>query len=595
MCILLFLKIMARAGNFEVLKPPCPLPDFPTLAFDEQNEFRWGGEEMEPTEVFRAALETREKCREALFKKMQALSQQGRIAPEELQQSLTAERAWYKSKWDIIASDETIYTKSVSRGEFSVKPYEVQGKNTLDHPFPGFSAAMDAQWPGYEESYRNFLKKHNADKWFPERIASLGAVFVPHPDASGGENRELLEHMRRQHKYFRNVPTVTKYTTAGDVKSLLSHYDTDFPVAVVDSGGKLQRFLSLKDVGNAKDLTTVSDIKSTGDYGMSAPSEDIKPEDAFALLEKTGKDFMYREFDENIIRVMSLTTAALSKLLPPFTFREGLGSIVYLGINDYEGAIKKLKSYTKFGIAGAIIETAHADRDDVIHFVRRVRARFPDLFLAAGTVTDPFAVSELLEEVDAVKVGIAEGSSCRTSETGVGITNAWAGFVCGQAAYGKGTIILDGWGGGLNGSTQEFCVGMSFHSVRGRQGGGAFSNRAESAMPLGPNKDDPQEMRQGKNVRGMASKSADIYRQKQRGGVDARKRMALQIEPYWEGAEEWRPLRSPRTVAGLMLLSKQRLQSAMSYAGVRSSDKSPHLQQFHEQAELFMVPKKNGN
>ncbi len=581
---------MAQYGNCDIEHPPTPLPNFNRLAFDENNDTSNRCLELAlAPEIGAELFAKRTKACELLNRKMKQTTQHGAADPALIHEEQLAWADYNTTKWKHLDDPAMVhFTEAVHRGELDISPYEVSGRK-LAHPFPGFSAAMDALWPGYDESYRDFLRKHGAAHVFPERIASLGAVFVPYPDATVEENMELLEHLRHSHKHFRSVPIVYTHTTRRDLVKILSHFDKDMPAAVIDKGGSLLGFVWRRSESEDK----VHESQRVGDFyqsigaasanGIEAPSSTITPEEAYLLLREKNKDFLYRTDDRGIIQVMTKTTSALSTLLPPFTFQEGLGSIVYVGVSDPDETLRQIREYNAFGVAGVIIETAHADRNDVLKLLRRVRKEFPDLFLIVGTVTDPKAVREYLEFADCVKVGIAEGGHCLTSTCGEGIPNAWAGMTCGPAAEGKGTIIVDGWG-----STREYSIGMSLHNVRGRQSGGAFAARAESSMPVVL-----YDGVRGKMCRGEASAAADRARTKRRNGISIKREMADEILPYWEGAELFNPLRDPLTIGEYMWLCKQRLQSLMSYQGVRNKKVDPRrsaLRQLHESSRVYIVP-----
>jgi IMP dehydrogenase len=93
------------------------------------------------------------------------------------------------------------------------------------------------------------------------------------------------------------------------------------------------------------------------------------------------------------------------------------------------------------------VDTAHGHSERVLHAVRSIRRKYPDLELVAGNVATAEGTRALIDAgADAVKVGVGPGSICTTRVVaGVGVPQMSAIMACANVARGYGVpIIADG-------------------------------------------------------------------------------------------------------------------------------------------------------
>lgn len=94
-----------------------------------------------------------------------------------------------------------------------------------------------------------------------------------------------------------------------------------------------------------------------------------------------------------------------------------------------------------------IVDTAHGHSEGVLHMVREIRKRYPDLELIGGNVATGAGAVALKEAgVSGVKVGVGPGSICTTRiVAGVGVPQLSAIYGAAHALRGSGIpIIADG-------------------------------------------------------------------------------------------------------------------------------------------------------
>jgi hypothetical protein len=631
---------MARA-NFATSPYPNPIPDFQNLSLGTSNAtddiLLYGLKHGVAPQSAMDFERLKRLYEEASRAKIEEVLRTGDASDATLHAKRSAARDFFTKKKDLRAHpDFDFLSNPISRKDFDISPYEIPGKNRLDHPFPGATAAMDGIWPGYDkpeyllqypflskEKYGgkliNFLRHHEILFNLPETFARYGGAFVPHPYVTQEMNIELRKHLEQCDLLFHTAPIVYPNTTKEELDLVLSYYEDDFVAVVMDRPkGSVIGVAGHKEMDDKDANAKVEDFMSRNWH--DAPEQDLKADDLYAYMESNGKHRKAKILDENPQdidmnggipfllkledgkppRIVTQTTASLSHFLPPFKYKNGLGSMAYFRISDLDESNKILAEMLAQtdGFPGAIVETAHADTEFVRDVFRTFRKKLQDVFMMSGTVIDPYAIDEFMmmiqnmeqtgqmfqderQDADAMKLGIAEGHACRTSTTGVRLTNAFIALLCGASTWKDGTLALDGWG-----LSDEFIIGLSAHSVRMRQGGGAIVARRESANPfLNVNG------KKGKFYRGMAGAE---MQQEVLGSKTQRlhKRMEARTHLHSEGAEEFVPERFPSSIGRMMLMYKFLLQSAMSYSGVRAEIKEKPLMQFQKRSTWSIVPKK---
>ncbi len=503
----------------------------------------------------------------------------------------------------------------IHRKEFKVRPYPIKGKHMPPNPYLGATSAMDGLWPGYDKPeyfdeypflcrykgivpegkvMHTFLDEHRLFFNFPETVSRYGVLFVPPPYLPDELNVKLRQHLSKCDQLYHTTARVKPDNTVAEAQLVLSYLEDDMVAVVEDSGGKCIGVVSWKDLEGKNANDPIAGMYQT--QWNEAPSGELSAEQAFMYMADKSRNWTYMLKDsEHGMRIVTKTTAAVSHFLPPHTFKQGLGSALYLGISDVslgDKLIDTLESDAD-GVPAVIVETAHADTPYFRKILAHYRERLQDVFLMAGTTIDPEAVQDFLVRygADGVKLGIAEGRACRTSNTGIGIPNAHVGLDCGASAAGQGYLMLDGWG-----NSGEFIKGLAMSGIQMRQGGGAFVGRRESANPWLKNGGDTR----GKYYRGMAG--TDVQELALIGQqLSPAKLMELTAHLHSEGAEVFVPQRSPSTVGRMLLAHMFLLTSAMSYSGVRKELERPvaggadgemenHvLEQFHRLAQLYVV------
>lgn len=149
---------------------------------------------------------------------------------------------------------------------------------------------------------------------------------------------------------------------------------------------------------------------------------------------------------------------------------------VSIGISDDDFAKFRdvYNSVDRGMIRYVCIDVANGYSERFTDFVKRFRAKYPELVIIAGNVVTGEMTEELiLNGADIVKVGIGPGSVCTTRiKTGVGYPQLSAIIECADAAHGLGGhIIADGGCVSSGDVAKAFGAGADFVMLGGMLAG----------------------------------------------------------------------------------------------------------------------------
>lgn len=140
---------------------------------------------------------------------------------------------------------------------------------------------------------------------------------------------------------------------------------------------------------------------------------------------------------------------------------------VYTTLKEYKNYIENTKDGANHNhyLKNICIDVANGYSEHFNNFIKKFRAKYPELTIMAGNVVTGEMTEELiLSGADIVKIGIGPGSVCTTrKKTGVGYPQLSAIIECADAAHGLGALIC-GDGGITNSGdvAKAFGAGADF-------------------------------------------------------------------------------------------------------------------------------------
>ena len=231
-----------------------------------------------------------------------------------------------------------------------------------------------------------------------------------------------------------------------DAKELMREHSIG-GIPIVDQEGKLIGIVTNRDlrfeknnerpieeVMTSKNLVTVAEGTSLED------AEEILQENKIEKLPVINKDNKL---------VGLITFRDITKLTQkPIANKDQYGRLrVAAALGVTADAVDRAEALVNAGVDAVIIDTAHGHTKGVIHVLKEVKKKFPNLEVVVGNIATAEAAQYLADAgADAVKVGIGPGSICTTRVVaGVGFPQFSAVIEVAAALKGSGVpVIADG-------------------------------------------------------------------------------------------------------------------------------------------------------
>ncbi|HMK44163.1 MAG TPA: IMP dehydrogenase [Dissulfurispiraceae bacterium] len=222
-----------------------------------------------------------------------------------------------------------------------------------------------------------------------------------------------------------------------------------------------------------------------------------------------------------------------------------------------ESALYRAELLIKAGADIIAIDTAHGHSKAVIHTLRELKRKFPDIEVIAGNVATAEGAADLIEAgADAIKVGIGPGSICTTRiVAGAGVPQLTAIKSCFNVASKRGIPVIADGGIKYSGDVTK-AIAAGAHCV---MIGSLFAGTEES-----PGETILYQGRSYKTYRGMGSLGAMQQGAKDRYGQEGVEKEKL----VPEGVEGRVPFKGPLATSVHQLVGG--LRSGMGYCGAKS-------------------------
>ena len=218
-------------------------------------------------------------------------------------------------------------------------------------------------------------------------------------------------------------------------------------IPIVDEEGKLLGIVTNRDLRFEKNLNrpiaevmTSENLVTVAEGTSLEEAEDILQENKIEKLPVVNKD-------EKLVGL--ITFRDITKLTQkPMANKDSYGRLrVAAAVGVTPDVVERAEALVNAGVDAIIIDTAHGHTKGVVHALKEVKKKFPDLDVVVGNIATAEAAKYLVDAgADAVKVGIGPGSICTTRVVaGVGFPQFSAVLEVAAAIKGTGVpVIADG-------------------------------------------------------------------------------------------------------------------------------------------------------
>jgi IMP dehydrogenase len=340
-----------------------------------------------------------------------------------------------KSKQELFADALTFDDVLLVPGYSNVLPRDVsistQFSRNIRINVPMVSAAMDTV----------------TEKETAIAIAREGGIGIIHKNMAIAHQADQVRSVKRSESGMIQDPvTLTPEATVGEAQQLMKKFKIG-GIPVVNAHGVLVGILTNRDLRfEAHVDRKISELMTAAPL-ITAPMGTTL-EQAKKILQK-HKIEKLPVVDQHQKLTGLITYKDLMKLEDyPNSSKDHLGRLLVgaaVGIAaDTHDRVDALK---QVDVDVLIIDTAHGHSEGVLHMVREIRKRYPDLEIIGGNVATGAGARALMEAgVDGVKVGVGPGSICTTRiVAGVGVPQLSAIYGAANALKGTGIpVIADG-------------------------------------------------------------------------------------------------------------------------------------------------------
>jgi IMP dehydrogenase len=233
--------------------------------------------------------------------------------------------------------------------------------------------------------------------------------------------------------------------TLGDAEALMQKFRiSGVPIT---EGKKLVGIITNRDLKFEEDFTQKIRDCMTSENLITA-KKGITLDEAKKILAKSKKEKLpLVDDDYNLVGL--ITIKDIEKTIKyPLAAKDGQGRLLCgAGVGITANVLDRVRALADAKVDVIVLDSAHGHSENVLHCVRMIKDKFPDLDVIAGNVATFEGTEALIKAgADAVKVGIGPGSICTTRVVaGIGVPQVTAVMNAYEAAMKYDIpIIADG-------------------------------------------------------------------------------------------------------------------------------------------------------
>ncbi len=253
-------------------------------------------------------------------------------------------------------------------------------------------------------------------------MARQGGIGVIHKNMSIEDQACEVDKVKRSENGVITDPfSLTPECTLADADKLMARYRiSGVPIT---EGKKLVGIITNRDLKFETDFSKKIKESMTSE-GLITARAGITLEGAKQVLAKSRKEKL-PIVDENYNLVGLITIKDIEKTIKyPLSAKDSQGRLLCgAGVGITANVLERVGELVKAKVDVIVLDSAHGHSENVLHCLRMIKEKYPDLQVIAGNVATGAGTKALIEAgADAVKVGIGPGSICTTRVVaGIGV------------------------------------------------------------------------------------------------------------------------------------------------------------------------------
>lgn len=253
-------------------------------------------------------------------------------------------------------------------------------------------------------------------------MARQGGIGIIHKNMTIQQQAEEVDKVKRSENGVITDPFyLSPENTLEDANNLMAKFRiSGVPIT---EGKKLVGIITNRDLKFETDFSKKIKESMTSE-GLVTAREGITLEEAKVILASARKEKL-PIVDENFNLKGLITIKDIEKQLKyPSSAKDTQGRLLCgAAVGITANVLERVEALVKARVDVVVLDSAHGHSANVLHSVKLIKEKFPELQVIAGNVATGEATKALIEAgVDAVKVGIGPGSICTTRVVaGIGV------------------------------------------------------------------------------------------------------------------------------------------------------------------------------
>ena len=277
-------------------------------------------------------------------------------------------------------------------------------------------------------------------------IAREGGIGVIHKNMSISEQAAQVRRVKRaENGMIADPVTIHGHQTIGDALQLM-HDNHIGGIPVVDEQHVLVGIVTNRDLRFETNMNRPVSKVMTSERLITITSTDNQTIMKALQMNKVEK---LPVVDNNNKLIGLVTYKDITKLRDyPNANKDAKGHLrCAAGVGITPDFMERVDALVKEHVDAVVLDSAHGHSRNIVHALRAIKAKYPDLDVVVGNIATAEAAKYLLENgADGIKVGIGPGSICTTRIiAGVGVPQLTAIFEVAEVLKGTGVpLIADG-------------------------------------------------------------------------------------------------------------------------------------------------------